>query len=242
MRITANAILKSPSQTMLHVNADKRVFVIGDLDADFEKFRYALNSVNFDKDNDVLISLGDVIDRGKDSLKLLDSFTTLGVHMVLGNHEHMMLESILSNDKKAYALWTKNGGDWHQHIDKKILQATCEKLITCPLSIVLDYRGEKIGLSHTLGQQWDWSDLNSNKKELVSDFLWDRQVVKQDKLFSNRGVLFSIHGHNATKKPFWIFNTYHIDTNYKAGRPTIVEISELITYFKATPLRDLSYC
>ncbi|MGO2013005.1 MAG: metallophosphoesterase [Pseudoalteromonas sp.] len=242
MRISANAILKSPTQQSLHINADKRIFVIGDLDADLAKFHYALKSVNFNKEKDVLISLGDVIDRGNDSLKLLNTFSTLGVHMVLGNHEHMMLESIIANDKKAHALWTKNGGNWHLNVDKQTLRTACEKLVSYPLSILLDYQGEKIGLSHTLGQQWDWSDLNSDKKKLVSELLWDREVVKQDKIFSNRGVLFSIHGHNATKKPFWIFNTYHIDTNYKAGRPTIVELSELINYFKATPLRELSYC
>jgi len=240
MRITANAILKSPSQIKLHINDEQRVFVIGDLDADYEKFLYALNSVNFDKHNDVLISLGDVIDRGKDSIKLLETFKVLSVHMVLGNHEHMMLESILANDKKAHALWVKNGGGWSLNVDKQILQSVCEYLVTCPLSILLEYRGEKIGLSHTLGQRWDWQNLNQCKKELVKDLLWDRHIFKQDRLYSNRGVLFSVHGHNATAKPFWIFNTFHIDTNFRAGRPTIIELGELIDYFKTTSLRHLT--
>ena len=241
MRITANAILKSPSQNTLHVNAEKRVFVIGDLDADYEKFLYALNSVDFDKENDVLISLGDVIDRGNDSLKLLDTFSLLGVHMVLGNHEHMMLESLIANDPVAYKLWVKNGGDWHLREDTEKLNAACELLIACPLSILLDYKGEKIGLSHTISQHSDWNTINTNKEQLVGDYLWDRQVVKQDKLYTNRGVLFSIHGHNATEKPFWIFNTFHIDTNFKAGHPTIIELGQLINHFKLTPLRELSY-
>ncbi|WP_404340135.1 metallophosphoesterase [Pseudoalteromonas mariniglutinosa] len=232
MRINANAILQAPTHRELQIDNDKRVFVIGDLDADFMKFQSALKSVNFDVKNDQLISLGDVIDRGNDSLKLLNIFAELGIHMVLGNHEHMMLESLLANDQQARDLWVKNGGDWHIHVKPETLKLSCEKLLTNPLSILLSYQNEKIGLSHTLPQQWHWQHMIVDKHQCVADLLWDRKTVKQKQLFTNEGVLFSVHGHNATANPFWIANSYHIDTNYRGGYPTIVELSTLIKEFK----------
>lgn len=231
MGISTNKIRYASPNKVIDIPDDKRVFVIGDLDADYNKFLQAIHSVSFDPHADVLISLGDVIDRGNDSLKLLDTFSKLGVYMVLGNHEHMMLEA-LAKDQQAYDLWIKNGGLWHKHSDKNSLLNACNKLISCPLSILLNYQGEKIGLSHTLATCWDWQQPMKVNAQLISDLLWDRQITQSKKLVQNLGVLFSIHGHNATAKPYWIENTYHIDTNYLGGSPTIVELSELIKNFK----------
>lgn len=84
---------QNPIQVKLQIAEHKRVFVIGDLDADLAKFEQALCSVNFNPSTDILFSLGDVIDRGDNSIALLRRFKELGVNMCLGNHEHMLLES-----------------------------------------------------------------------------------------------------------------------------------------------------
>ena len=55
---------QKPIQVKMQLEQSKRVFVIGDLDADLTKFEQALCSVNFNPSEDILFSLGDVIDRG----------------------------------------------------------------------------------------------------------------------------------------------------------------------------------
>jgi serine/threonine protein phosphatase 1 len=227
MKIGTSAIENVLIQQTLSIEDDKRVFVIGDLDGDLSVLKKALNNVNFDLQTDHLFCLGDVIDRGERSFDLFHYIEELGAHMVLGNHEHLMLESVISKDTKAQDIWTRNGGRWHSSIPENYLMEMCHKLLTKPLSILLKYQGHNIGLSHTLPQSWDWNNYPETKAEVIESLLWNRDVVKKRRLLKNDGVTFSIHGHNSTQVPFWIRNSYHIDTNYY-GRPTIVELKKVI--------------
>ncbi|MCQ8876719.1 metallophosphoesterase [Pseudoalteromonas shioyasakiensis] len=113
MPYSTRCLAKTPIHQQLHINDGTRVFIISDLDADYKKLAGALESVNFDYDNDTLIMLGDVIDRGNDSVKLIKHIIKHNFIMLLGNHEHMMLASLIDKDKDAFQLWVKNGGAWH---------------------------------------------------------------------------------------------------------------------------------
>ncbi|MCP4866957.1 MAG: metallophosphoesterase, partial [Alteromonas sp.] len=58
MKIKTNAISKAPLTKHLTIDNDKRVFVVGDLDGDYSRLKTQLNKVNFNPDEDTLISLG----------------------------------------------------------------------------------------------------------------------------------------------------------------------------------------
>jgi len=57
-----------------------------------------------------IISLGDMVDRGPDSQKVLDFFMESGRRAVLGNHEHMMLDYLRQGKFYDRRLWIYNGG------------------------------------------------------------------------------------------------------------------------------------
>ena len=228
MHIGINAIQAVSSKQAVFINDKCRVFVIGDLDGDLPALKSALNTVNFNPQSDTLFCLGDFIDRGDKTYDLFTYLHEIKACLILGNHEHLMLESLLSNDAAAFKLWTDNGGNWHKYVSSEKLDAMCDELLTKPLSIVLEYRGYKIGLSHTFPQSWNWENYPDDKSVIVQSLLWDREVVKQNKVVKSHGVDFSIHGHNSTKAPFWVGNSYHIDTNYHGGKPTLLELSEVI--------------
>lgn len=228
MNIGIYAIQGAPIKQRVSISAHCRVFVIGDLDGDLTALKSALKNVDFNPVDDTLFCLGDTIDRGGQSYELLEYLKTIKAYMVLGNHEHLMLESLLSNDEIAFKLWTENGGDWHKTASKVQLKRMCDDLLTKPLSIVLEYQGHKIALSHTFPQQWDWECYPVDKSVIVESLLWDRDVVKKRKVIKNKGVSFSVHGHNSTEFPFWVGNSYHIDTNYYGGKPTLLELSNVI--------------
>lgn len=228
MNIGISAIKIAPTKHVISLGDDCRVFVIGDLDGDLLALKSALKNVNFNSQSDALFCLGDTIDRGDKSYELFEYLKAINAYMVLGNHEHLMLESLLSNDKAAFKLWTDNGGNWHKFVSSEKLNVMCDELLTKPLSILLEYRGYKIGLSHTFPQSWDWGNYPDDKSLIVQSLLWDREVFKQNKVVRSHGVDFSIHGHNSTKAPFWVGNSYHIDTNYLGGKPTLLELDEVI--------------
>ncbi|GGF67605.1 metallophosphoesterase [Alteromonas lipolytica] len=234
MKVKTNAIAKAPLSKHISISNDKRVFVVGDLDGDFTRLQTQLDKVNFDPSQDVLFSLGDIIDRGPDSVKLIDYMQEIGAHVVLGNHEHMMLESLLSRDTFALRLWTQNGGKWHQTTPFQTLVGMCKWLLQQPLAYTVEYQGHTIGISHTLPPTWSWTTLPGNTEACVMPLLWDRERFTKRKHQVNHGVDFSVHGHNSTPSCIWIGNSLHIDTSYY-GHPTVINLADTITTFKQNP-------
>ena len=101
--------MKSPVK-QLEPNFKGKDYVIGDLHGCYDIFQNLLRNIHFDLTVDRIISVGDLIDRGPDSLKCLSLLKEPWFHSVLSNHEQMMLERS-DNDPLGY-FWFKNGGDW----------------------------------------------------------------------------------------------------------------------------------
>lgn len=98
----------------------EQLFAIGDVHGQSEALEAALNAIsNCPSDSPArhLIFLGDLIDRGPDSMgsvKLaMDAYSQAGVDLVTllpGNHELMLLDGLLEPDLYLSA-WLYNGGD-----------------------------------------------------------------------------------------------------------------------------------
>ncbi len=56
--------------------------------------------------------VGDLIDRGPNSMECLRLIKEPWFFSVLGNHEDMMLDVISNEFKHGVAQWINNGGDW----------------------------------------------------------------------------------------------------------------------------------
>jgi len=228
--IQVNAISSVLSIEHAAIDANKRVLVVGDIHGDYAQLIDSLTRLNFDPVADTLICLGDMVDRGPDSVAVLDYLHGVNAVMLLGNHEHLMLESVLNNDDEALAMWNQNGGRWHEQYDKEQLIDFCQPLLTLPLSIKLTYQNHTIGLSHTISPDWNWQHYPQSLADTVSDLLWHRSVFKRRMVIDNVGVDFSIHGHNPSQVPVWIGNTYHIDTGYY-GQLSVVNLMDVIAKF-----------
>jgi len=70
-------------------------YVIGDLHGCFSLLERLLDEVRFDKSRDRLFSVGDLIDRGPESLRCLQLLAEPWFYAVQGNHENMMLNFFL---------------------------------------------------------------------------------------------------------------------------------------------------
>ncbi|MBS1729798.1 MAG: serine/threonine protein phosphatase [Bacteroidetes bacterium] len=91
----------------------KRIIAIGDIHG----CKKTLDKMLFQQlqitKEDVIYLLGDLIDRGPDSRGVIDTILTLEkegftILTVLGNHEEMMLQSVL--DATSHQIWIRNGG------------------------------------------------------------------------------------------------------------------------------------
>lgn len=87
-------------------------YVIGDLHGSYSVFENLLKCINFDPAVDRIISVGDLVDRGPDSLKCLSLLKNTWFHSVFANHESMLLNAL---DGHSY-MWYNNGGFWGAEI------------------------------------------------------------------------------------------------------------------------------
>lgn len=97
---------------------EKRIFVISDLHGQFVLLQLLLERIQFN-DNDELFILGDIMDRGPNSIDIYYFVKCMpNIHLLKGNHEIMMRQSMKAalkyNDldserSNPYRLWRQNG-------------------------------------------------------------------------------------------------------------------------------------
>lgn len=125
------------------------IYIMSDIHGNYEKYIQALKAINL-HDNDTLYVLGDVVDRGANSCKILiDMMCRFNVIPLLGNHEFMamkvlskLIEEITENTIESFNQefitgmlnWFDNGG--------KSTFDEFKKLSSEDRQAVLDYLGE----------------------------------------------------------------------------------------------------
>lgn len=94
-------------------NIKNRTLVISDIHGCYDEFNKLLGMVNYSSATDQLILLGDYIDRGKDSLKVLEFVRELnykfGAITLRGNHDQMLLDWLKNPIENLYH-YMQNGG------------------------------------------------------------------------------------------------------------------------------------
>lgn len=86
----------------------QRHILVGDIHGCIEEFDELLSKVSYNKSKDKLILLGDLIDRGPDSVGVVRRAQELNAQSVMGNHENKFVNWVnknyteVSNSKKFY--------------------------------------------------------------------------------------------------------------------------------------------
>lgn len=92
----------------------RHVWVVSDIHGCYQWLLDELKRRRFNPYEDLLISVGDLIERGPDSVKCLQLINEKWFRAVRGNHEQMAIDSVENND---FALWLMNGGSWFSQLD-----------------------------------------------------------------------------------------------------------------------------
>lgn len=136
------------------------IYVISDLHGIYDRYLKVIEQL---QDKDELYVLGDSIDRGKDGVKiLLDIKNRENVHLILGNHELLFLESVVPvvngtismeeiTDTDDFDLWMYNGGylTYKDMASKNIIFDMFKYIYEeVPLYKIIELNNEKIYLGH----------------------------------------------------------------------------------------------
>ncbi|MBG6240366.1 MAG: serine/threonine-protein phosphatase [Candidatus Symbiopectobacterium sp. Clec_Harlan] len=106
----------------------RHVWVVGDLHGCYQQLKQQLIARKFDERCDLLIAVGDLIDRGTDSAACLALLDAPWFISVAGNHECMAYAALQGESSDH---WRNNGGDWyfelspiHRHSIDRLIQLT----------------------------------------------------------------------------------------------------------------------
>ncbi len=226
---------KAPRHLKVKRNKKGRDFLLGDLHGEVGKLKKALQQVKFDPTKDRVFSVGDLIDRGPDSVgaaMLLDQDWFFAVR---GNHEDLAL----SSKPDARALHYRSGGSWIRKIGKTKLKKILKRLDKLPYAISLKGPdGELIGICHAEWPGDDWSKVDKalRKRRMRKAMLWGRNRIRSNEPQMDKSATLLVHGHTPIIKPRILGCALFIDTGAAYGRSlTLIPLKKALAKVKRMP-------
>lgn len=207
---------------VLLANTQGRDFILADLHGHRTRLEAALEQHQFDPERDRLISVGDLIDRGPDSLTCLDLLNEAWFHVVRGNHEQMMIDAVLRGAPAAWSLWVRNGGSWALDLSEKALHYWATRLNALPLTLTVQHAKGIYGVCHAQYSLPDWEDRLTASETQQADWLWGRDRVKHPSPDGIAGVACLFHGHTIVDGVTRKANSYFLDRGAYAGGPLVL--------------------
>lgn len=164
-------------------------YVLSDIHGNLQRFESIMEQINL-QPTDTLYILGDVVDRFPDGIKILRHIMKMpNVKMLLGNHEHMMINAIGDcQDAKSQRfdrdrelrLWYRNGGqvthEYLKHIRKDLREEVFAFVRQLPLNLDVEANGIKYKLVHGSPVENYMSSYyySSNYSTLAEFAVWER--------------------------------------------------------------------
>lgn len=127
-------------------NEHGRDFVIGDIHGCLKEFNKKLEEIEFDKTRDRMFSVGDLADRGPDSIKTIQLLHEPWLHSVKGNHEILMEQAHTMDNYTNVAIYMQNGGEW---LPDDIREEVLSEISQLPYMIEIETpTNRRVGIVH----------------------------------------------------------------------------------------------
>ena len=174
------------------------IYVMSDIHGCGNMYHEMLRKIQF-CDSDHLYILGDAIDRGPDGISILeDIMRRRNVTMLLGNHEHMMLDAIFHpEDDMLNFRWESNGAyPTYQSVcllAKEKQEAILDFLSGLSLETAISCNGHTYRLVHA-APAYMFAEYNRRNWDETTFCVWYR-IRKEDTVSADETLIF---GHTPT--------------------------------------------
>ncbi len=195
----------------------RHVWVVSDLHGCYQMLMDEIKQRQLNPYEDLLICVGDLIDRGPDSVKCLQLLNEKWFYAVRGNHEQMALDAL---HNKSFGLWLMNGGVWFAELKGEEQQQALELFRQCerlPWIIEITCANGVNVIAHAdyPSSQYEW-----DKPVPKQQILWDRDRLRELMSGQEKGIAGADHfwfGHTPLRKRFDCQNLHYIDTGAVFG-------------------------
>ncbi len=186
-----------------------KTLIIGDIHGQHEKLLKVLNRACFDPAVDRLVCLGDYIDYGPDSLKVLNYFYELGrnkQHVFLtGNHENFIYLMVMHSKAEYLDTWLQNGGeetlkayDWDPKAIQWLKKAPGEAVKKWYKTNVMAFKLDKDGIADFIEAVFPKKHLNFiirlDERYRIDDYIFSHDALPE----AERRNRINIHAHDHT--------------------------------------------
>lgn len=204
----------------------QRLFVVGDVHGCYTQLMQALAQVDFDFSQDLLIGLGDLVDRGPESLKCLNLLQQPWFKAVLGNHEEMCLHS--EHDRMMADLHCRHGGQWFYDLPLIERQRIIALVRQLPIVLEIEHQGQRIGFVHADVDLNHWEAFKAEVQRNPEAAVWGRGRIRNNRPHryqAVKGIDRIFLGHTVVDQVTQRDNCYYIDTGAVFGKQlSVIEI------------------
>lgn len=256
--------MTQPLFQRLDLSNRRRIFTVGDIHGCFDLLRAGLRANEFDEEQDSLILLGDLVDRGPFNEEALHWCQRPNVHRVRGKHDQMVHDTV-RHGAKSLLNHLNNGGDWFFQIDDmREREFWADTMAAAPLALeVKTPGGRNIGFVHADVPTQSWAELetalNNHTGDLAAsdpnnhDTAAFHCMWRRDRIYNLRnhaeahghtddyncevhGIDHVFFGHTIVKTPITHNNCSWMDTGaFKNGTLTLVDVDNWVGAINGRP-------
>lgn len=208
----------------LEIDDDVNVFVVGDIHGEYTQLKDKLKEVGFNYNTDLLIVVGDLVDRGKENEKCVGLLNEHWFTSVKGNHEDFCYKGMMDDHIKFYHRMKNNGGEWFYELPDDLMEYIGRRLNQLPILLEVKYRGKKFGFVHADVPVEDWELLKEMLEQgdeigdrIVEDYcLWSRGIIQKFEDYGYEPTIAQVDnvflGHTVLPKVTQVGNCTFLDT------------------------------
>ena len=210
-----------------------KLWAVGDIHGCYNLLMNRLNEIGFDFENDLLVAVGDLVDRGTQNIQCIELLSKPWFTSVRGNHEDLCIGGLHNESYKRCHV--ANGGEWFYMLDGQVMYNIAKTFAELPVVLEISHNGKKFGFVHGHIEQNNWDEFKETFTQEPTTFrdpselaMWGRERLDEEKKQYTHvtGVDAVIMGHTVTQKPCKRDNCYWIDTGaVHWGTMTILDLS-----------------
>lgn len=211
-----------------------RDFFVGDLHGCFALLNHHLSLVDFDKKVDRLISVGDLADRGVDSVECVMLIEQPWFFAVRGNHEDMAIGVHRGGWSKGNFMM--NGGTWFTELEYDAQELIVNLMEKLPYTIDVPIGDRLVGVLHADCIVSSWKAYTERTPYNKESVLWGRGRIGRSDATPVRDVDLVVVGHTPVKTVGSLGNILYIDTGAVYGKGlTLIEGTDLFNQLSNSP-------
>ena len=210
-----------------------KLWAVGDIHGCYNLLLNRLNEIGFDFENDLLVAVGDLVDRGTQNIQCVELLSKPWFTSVRGNHEDLCIGGLHNESYKRCHV--ANGGEWFYMLDGQAMYNIAKTFAELPVVLEINHNGKKFGFVHGHIEQNNWDEFKETFTQEPTAFrdpselaMWGRERLNDENQQYTHvsGVDAVIMGHTVTEKPCKRDNCYWIDTGaVHWGTMTILDLS-----------------